>query len=208
MWPILRRAKVRTSEPESRRRIGTALAYRLTAVIAIAAAVAAITFGTSAMPWANAPGESTLGDAPAATGSAAAFDPAAQVNPNDGSPGSAATAPGTGATPITGQRRTDPPASPGIIPTVTVPPLIPPLTVSLAVVNKGPLDYTVNVTINNPAGSPQAWINVRVHINGVISLITVVGSIVNLLLGGNDPCFAPARRPPSAPGKPSSSASP
>jgi hypothetical protein len=54
------------------------------------------------------------------------------------------------------------------------------------------MGYTVKVTITNPAESSQSWLNVRVHISGVISLITVVGSVVNLLLGGNDPCFAPA----------------
>jgi len=183
VWPVLRKTKGRPKKSGPRRRIGTALAYRLVAVIAIAAAGVAITFGASAIPWANAPGESTLGDDVAATGSPVTSD-AAQANPggNVSGPVSAATPGGTITSGSTG--------SPVTIPTVTAPPLIPPLTVSLQVVDEI-LGYTVNATITNPAGAAQSWLNLRVHIDGV-PLITVLGSLVALLLPGNDPCFAPA----------------
>jgi uncharacterized protein YndB with AHSA1/START domain len=181
VWPVLRKAKARPSESEPRRRTGSALAYRLVGVIAIAAAIGAVTLGAAAIPWGNAPGESTLSDDAAATDSPATLDTAAQVNLGGQSPGSAATAaPGSGGT-----------ATSGPTSTPLVPPVIPPLTVSLEVVDQT-LGYTVIVTITNPAGSPQAWQNVTVHIDGLNLLITVVGSVVKLLVPGNDPCFAPA----------------
>ncbi len=165
------------------------------AVIAIAAVVAAITFGASAIPWADPPEESTPGDGIVGPGSPAALDTAAPANLGGKSPGSAGTAPGTGGTPTSGS--TGIPATiptvtvPVLIPTVTVPQVIPPLAVSLDAVG-GALGYTVHVVITNPAGSPQSWLNVKVQIEGTVSLVTVVGSVVNLLLGGSDPCFAPA----------------
>ncbi len=195
VWPVLRKLKRRAREPGPRRRTGTALAYRLMAVIAIAAVVAAITFGASAIPWANAPEESTPGDAIVGPVSPAALDTAVPANLGGKSPGSAGTAPGSAGTPTSGS--TGIPATiptvtvPATIPTVTVPQVIPPLTVSLHVVDQL-LGYTVNVTITNPAGSPQAWHNLTVHIEGLNLLIDVVGSVVKLLLPGNDPCFAPS----------------
>ena len=177
LWPVLRKAKGRPKKSGTRRRTGTALAYRLVAVIAIAAAVAAITFGASAIPWANAPGESTLGDDVAATGSPAIVD-AAQPNLDTNTRGSAATA-----APATTNSTTSGSGTPA------VPPPIPPLTVSLEIVNEL-LGYSVLVTITNPAGSPQSWQNLTVHIEGV-PLLTVLGSLVALLLPGNDPCLAP-----------------
>jgi uncharacterized protein YndB with AHSA1/START domain len=184
VWPALRKAKDRASGSEPPRRTGGALAYRLGAVIAIAAAVAAITVGAAAIPWANAPGESTLGDG-AAAGSPATLDPAAQVSLGGDNSGSAAT-PEPGGTATGGST-----GSPGTIPTITAPPLVPPLTVSLQIKDELLGGYTVNVTITNPAGSPQPWHSLTVRIEGV-PLITELSEVVKLLLPGNDPCFAPA----------------
>jgi hypothetical protein len=154
------------------------LALRLLAVIAVATAVAAITIGSGVVPWSTAPEESTLPADAAATvlSPSGPSDPMTQASLQIGVPASAVPAPGTSAT-------SEP---------TGVPPVIPPLTVSLEVVNKGLADYTVNVTIINSAGSPQAWQNLTVHIDGLSLLIDVVGSVVDLVVDGNDPCFAPA----------------
>ena len=180
LWPALRRAKGRSAEESRRSRTGPALALRLLAVIAVATAVAAITIGAAVVPWSTAPEESPLANDPGS--SPAALDPATQANLGVGSPGSAGTVAGTGSAPTTG--------STGI----TVPPLIPELSVTLQIVDRGALPlltYRVNVAIKNSADVPQIWLNLTMRINGVGVVITDSGSLI-VLLGGSDACFAPS----------------
>jgi hypothetical protein len=190
VWPALRAPKRESSrrlhngQPEPgeppeprRRRSGTALAYRLLAVIAIAVAVGAITLGAAGIPWANSPEETTLGDVnPDAT---------ATLDPAQDNPAGAATAPGTNPLPAT-------PGSPQVTDAPPTQALVIPLQVSFTITNKLLLSYTVNVSITNSAAVGQAWQSVSVLLGGINLVVTAIGSLVDLDLIGTDACATPA----------------
>ncbi len=172
VWPA-RRPVARRRSPR------VSLALRLLGVAAIAAVLAAITLGPPSIPWAKAPGESTLTDEPIAAGRASS-NPAgsAGVTPSD-----AASA----ANPTRVVLSTPPdPSTPLVVP----PLVVPPLDVSLTTPD-WLLRYTVNVSITNSAGTAQTWQNVSVHLDGLSLVVTLIGSAVRLDLRSKDVCAAP-----------------